>query len=147
MGPARHETPLSLCPMKAMSAPESSRRGFLLKTGLGLAAVSTLSCAGAQGSTAHGRIRLGLIGCGARGTMLLKRFTDHGGCEVAGVAGYVADHEPAVHTLAPALQQKVQFLNPEYLVYAPGGSSNEKLPPLDFSPRRRAGGRGRSGIL
>jgi len=39
---------------------------------------------------------------------------------------------PVVHKLAPALQQKVQFLNPEYLVYAPVGPSNAKLPLLIF---------------
>lgn len=39
---------------------------------------------------------------------------------------------PVVQTLPAALQQKVQFLNPEYLVYAPSGSSNAKLPLLIF---------------
>jgi predicted peptidase len=39
---------------------------------------------------------------------------------------------PVVHKLAPALQQKVQFLNPEYLVYTPVGSSNAKLSLLIF---------------
>lgn len=42
------------------------------------------------------------------------------------------DAAPVVHKLPPALQQKVQFLNPEYLVYAPIGSSNAKLPLLIF---------------
>lgn len=39
---------------------------------------------------------------------------------------------PVVHKLAQALQEKVQFLNPEYLVYAPSGSSSEQLPLLIF---------------
>jgi len=39
---------------------------------------------------------------------------------------------PAVHTLPVAIQPKVQFLNPEYLVYAPAGKSNDKLPLLIF---------------
>ncbi len=48
-------------------------------------------------------------------------------------AALVAQNDaPVVHTLAPALQPKVQFLNPEYLVYAPSESSNAKLPLLIF---------------
>lgn len=39
---------------------------------------------------------------------------------------------PVVHTLPTALQQKVQFLNPEYPVYAPSGPSNAKLSLLIF---------------
>ncbi len=39
---------------------------------------------------------------------------------------------PVVQTLPTALQQKVQFLNPEYLVYTPSGSSNANLPLLIF---------------
>lgn len=40
--------------------------------------------------------------------------------------------EPAVRKLPEALQQQVQFLNPEYLVYAPSESSDAKLPLLIF---------------
>jgi predicted peptidase len=39
---------------------------------------------------------------------------------------------PVVHVLDQGLQQKVQFLNPEYLVYAPSRSSDAKLPLLIF---------------
>lgn len=39
---------------------------------------------------------------------------------------------PAVRTLPHDLQKQVQFLNPEYLVYAPSGPSNDKLPLLIF---------------
>ena len=39
---------------------------------------------------------------------------------------------PGVHSLPVALQPKVQFLNPEYLVYAPRGTSYDKLPLLIF---------------
>ena len=38
--------------------------------------------------------------------------------------------EPAVHKLPEAMQRKVQFLNPEYLVYVPTGEPNAKLPLL-----------------
>jgi predicted peptidase len=49
------------------------------------------------------------------------------------VAPVVAqDNVPAVNTITPELQQKIQFLNPEYLVYRPAGNTNSKLPLLIF---------------
>jgi predicted dehydrogenase len=69
------------------------RREFLQTTIAGLATVtvSALSRAVAQGSTANSRLRLGLIGCGARGLMLLEMFKEHGGYEIAAVADYFED--------------------------------------------------------
>ena len=65
-----------------------SRRKFLLQAGVGVAAVSTMSRAVAQGSTANSRLRLGLIGCGKRGQWLTTLFNEHGGYEVVAVADY-----------------------------------------------------------
>lgn len=48
------------------------------------------------------------------------------------IALWAQGSAPAVHRLPDALQPKVQFLNPEFLVYAPSGPSNEKLPLLIF---------------
>ena len=42
------------------------------------------------------------------------------------------DEVPAVRTIAPELQSKIQFLNPEYLVYLPAGDTNSKLPLVIF---------------
>lgn len=42
------------------------------------------------------------------------------------------DDVPAVNTIPPELQKKIQFLNPEYLVYRPACDSNSKLPLLIF---------------
>ena len=42
------------------------------------------------------------------------------------------DEVPVVRTIAPELQSKIQFLNPEYLVYLPAGDTNSKLPLLIF---------------
>jgi predicted peptidase len=39
---------------------------------------------------------------------------------------------PVVRTINPELQPRIQFLNPEYLVYLPAGSTNGKLPLLIF---------------
>jgi poly(3-hydroxybutyrate) depolymerase len=45
----------------------------------------------------------------------------------------VAENEtPVVRTVDPELQPRIQFLNPEYLVYAPPGNTNAKLPLLIF---------------
>jgi predicted peptidase len=50
---------------------------------------------------------------------------------LAGAA--VAENEvPVVRTFAPELRAKIQFLNPEYLVYLPAGNTNAKLPLLIF---------------
>ena len=48
---------------------------------------------------------------------------------------------PVVQKLDPALQQEVQFLNPEYLVFLPAGHTNEKVPLVIFL-HGAGGGRG-----
>ena len=49
------------------------------------------------------------------------------------VGAAMAENEtPVVRTLDPDLQPKIQFLNPQYLVYAPAGNPNAKLPLLIF---------------
>lgn len=42
------------------------------------------------------------------------------------------DEVPAVNTIPPELQSKIQFLNPQYLVYRPTSEINSKLPLLIF---------------
>lgn len=72
-----------------MNTPNTpSRRSFLAQAGLGLAAVSTLRRATAQGSAANTRLRLGVIGCGGRGTWITDLFLAHGGYEVVALADY-----------------------------------------------------------
>jgi predicted peptidase len=48
--------------------------------------------------------------------------------------GYAAaeDNMPVVNTISPELQSKIQFVNPQYLVYRPVGDANAKLPLLIF---------------
>lgn len=70
------------------SASDWSRRQFIARAGLGLASVSTLSQATAQGSAANSRLKLGLVGCGGRGQWILDLFLAHGGYEVVSVADY-----------------------------------------------------------
>lgn len=68
-----------------------SRRHFLAQAGIGLASVSTLSRAVAQGSAANTRLRIGLIGCGARGQWLLNLLVAHGGYQIVGAADYFGE--------------------------------------------------------
>jgi myo-inositol 2-dehydrogenase/D-chiro-inositol 1-dehydrogenase len=77
--------------MKSTTSSELSRRHFIAQAGIGLASVSTMNRAIAQGSTANSRIRLGLVGCGSRGQMMLGLFAAHGGYEIAGAADYFPD--------------------------------------------------------
>lgn len=77
-----------LQPMDAETRPALSRRSFLARAGVGLAAASTLSRSVAQGSAANSRIKLGVIGCGGRGVWLIDLFQRHGGFEIAGAADY-----------------------------------------------------------
>ena len=52
---------------------------------------------------------------------------------IALVCSAVAEQEtPVVRTLDPKLQPKIQFLNPEYLVYLPAGNNKANLPLLIF---------------
>ena len=59
----------------------------------GAAAMScTLVAAGAVArTTASAKIKLGLIGCGGRGTWIAKLFQQHGGYEITAAADYFAD--------------------------------------------------------
>jgi predicted dehydrogenase len=84
--------------MNPDSRPEYSRRQFIAQAGLGLAAVSTLSRAVAQGSDANSRLKLGLVGCGSRGLWILDLFRQHGGYEIAAVADAFEDRVQAAAT-------------------------------------------------
>jgi myo-inositol 2-dehydrogenase / D-chiro-inositol 1-dehydrogenase len=77
--------------MNSSTRSEYSRRRFLAQAGISLTAVSTLSRAIAQGSSANSRLRLGLIGSGKRGQWLLDLYQEHGGYEIVAVADYFAD--------------------------------------------------------
>ena len=90
--------------MNTPIGPLIPRRHFLAQAGLGLAAVSTIRRAIAQGSTANSRIRLGLIGCGQRGQWILDFFAEHGGYEIVAAADYFqdkVDEVAAKHRLGP----------------------------------------------
>jgi myo-inositol 2-dehydrogenase / D-chiro-inositol 1-dehydrogenase len=68
-----------------------SRRDFMKEAGLAVASLTVLPPGLVRGSQANSRIKLGIIGCGGRGTWIAKLFADHGGYEVYAGADYFAE--------------------------------------------------------
>ena len=85
------------------SATSISRRRFLAQTGLGLASASILTARPAVAADAGAKVRLGVIGCGGRGSWITNLFAEHGGYEIAGVADFFQDR---VDTVAAKFQLK-----------------------------------------
>ena len=74
-----------------------NRRQFV--SGLGTAALSTFMISKAAlvwGTQANSKIKLGLIGCGGRGTWIADLFLKHGGYELAALADYFQERVDAV---------------------------------------------------
>ena len=67
-----------------------SRREFV--TGLGVALSFTVLRPGlVRGTQANSRVRIGVVGCGGRGTWITDLFLEHGGYELVGAADYFED--------------------------------------------------------
>lgn len=69
-----------------------SRRKFITTTGT--AAIGSFAIINpllVKGSVANTKIRIGIIGCGGRGTWIAKLFKNHGGYEVVAGADYFQD--------------------------------------------------------
>lgn len=81
---------------------DDARRAFLKKTALGLAAAAVYPTARALG--ANDRVRVGMIGVGARGQELLRQVLDVHDAELVAIADvYTRRHEEAKR-LAPNIQ-------------------------------------------
>jgi myo-inositol 2-dehydrogenase / D-chiro-inositol 1-dehydrogenase len=124
--------------MNTTPRPDPSRRTFLAQAGLGLAAVSTLSRAIAQGSAANSRLRLGLIGCGSRGQWIANLFREHGGYDVVGVADYfpVRVQEAAAKFKLSAAQTFTGLKCAEKLIAAGGLDAVAIISPPYFHPEQ-----------
>ncbi len=72
------------------------RRTFLRQAGLGLAAASAVGRAAAQGVAPVPRLKIGIVGCGGRGTFLANLFAHHGGYEISALADPFADRTAAL---------------------------------------------------
>ena len=68
-----------------------SRRKFIATAGAAAISFTIVDPLIARGTQANSRIRLGMIGCGGRGTWIAKLFKAHGGFEVVAGADYFQD--------------------------------------------------------
>jgi myo-inositol 2-dehydrogenase/D-chiro-inositol 1-dehydrogenase len=68
-----------------------SRRDFLKEAGAAALTLTVLSPGLVRGAQANSRIKLGIIGCGGRGTWIAGLFANHGGYEIFAGADYFAD--------------------------------------------------------
>ncbi|MHC4739435.1 MAG: Gfo/Idh/MocA family protein [Planctomycetota bacterium] len=65
-----------------------TRRGFMAKAGAAALSFSIIKPELVRGTAANSKIKLGLIGCGGRGTWIAGLFAEHGGYEIAAAADY-----------------------------------------------------------
>ncbi|OGD19455.1 MAG: hypothetical protein A2W03_07220 [Candidatus Aminicenantes bacterium RBG_16_63_16] len=68
-----------------------SRRDFIKGAGAAAVSLTVLPPGLVRGSQANSRIKLGIIGCGGRGTWIAKLFAEHGGYEITAGADYFAE--------------------------------------------------------
>jgi predicted dehydrogenase len=76
------------------SAEPCTRREFIMKAGkAGAASLSfaILPPKLTQGTQANSKVKLGIIGCGGRGTWIAGLFQKHGGYEITAAADYFSD--------------------------------------------------------
>jgi myo-inositol 2-dehydrogenase/D-chiro-inositol 1-dehydrogenase len=68
-----------------------SRRKFIATAGTAAISITIVNPLLARGSRTNSKIRLGMIGCGGRGTWIAKLFKAHGGYEIVAGADYFQD--------------------------------------------------------
>ena len=69
----------------------ADRRQFMKKAGAALASFTIIRPALVRGTQANSKIKLGMIGCGGRGTWIGNLFMEHGGYEIVAGADYFQD--------------------------------------------------------
>ncbi len=72
-----------------------NRREFFAEAGTTAAAMLLSKSTLVRGSAANSRLKIGLVGCGGRGTWIADLFAKHGGYELAGAADYFQDRVDA----------------------------------------------------
>jgi myo-inositol 2-dehydrogenase / D-chiro-inositol 1-dehydrogenase len=77
--------------MKAQQKSSISRRQFVTGAGAAALSLSMLRPGPARGSQTDVKIKLGLVGCGGRGTWIADLFAQHGGYEISAAADYFQD--------------------------------------------------------
>ena len=77
--------------MSKIGSGKFSRRNFLSTASASAFAFNIIKPELVFGTTANSKINLGVIGCGARATQILKQFKDHGGYNIVAAADYFKD--------------------------------------------------------
>jgi myo-inositol 2-dehydrogenase / D-chiro-inositol 1-dehydrogenase len=72
-----------------------SRRRFLAGAGAAAAALNLVNPELVRGAAVNGKVTLGMIGCGGRGTWIAELFRKHGGYEVVSAYDYFQDRVDA----------------------------------------------------
>ena len=67
------------------------RRQFITTAGATALSFSIIKPGLVRGTQANSKIKLGIIGCGGRGTWITKLFQEHGGYEIVSAADYFQD--------------------------------------------------------
>jgi len=80
-----------------------NRRQFITSSLATAAAFTIIKPSLVRGAEANSKIRLGIIGCGGRGSWITNLFAEHGGYQIAGVADFFQDR---VDTVAAKQQLK-----------------------------------------
>jgi myo-inositol 2-dehydrogenase/D-chiro-inositol 1-dehydrogenase len=73
-----------------------NRREFIAKAGAAAVSLTILKPELVRGTQANSKIRLGLVGCGGRGSWIAGLFQKHGGFEIVAVADYFKDRAEEV---------------------------------------------------
>jgi len=68
-----------------------TRREFAERAGAGIISVSVLDARLVRSYAANEKVKLGVVGCGGRGTWIAKFFARHGGYDVVAAADYFQD--------------------------------------------------------
>jgi len=85
-----------------------TRRKFISTTGAAaIGAITVANPLSVVGSVANSKIRIGIIGCGGRGTWIAKLFKNHGGYEVVAGADYFQDKVDAFGTQLSVPENKL----------------------------------------
>ncbi|MHC4396043.1 MAG: Gfo/Idh/MocA family protein [Planctomycetota bacterium] len=70
---------------------EVTRRGFMAAAGAAALSFTIIKPELVRGTDANSKIKLGMIGCGGRGTWITDLFVEHGGYEIVAAADYFQD--------------------------------------------------------
>lgn len=84
-------TPDNTASANPRTADNMNRRRFMAGTGAAAVSLSVVRPELAFGTSAHSKVRMGIVGCGGRGTWIAGLFRRHGGYHIVAAADYFQD--------------------------------------------------------